>query len=291
MPHEVTSGGHSSRSGNPAPLVVCTLIDLRRRIEARLIMPFLTTSDTRNVLDVAHELTEAACKPEQLVAEALIRVTSLLHADTSCFNLLDLATGTATVTTYPNIPQFAEPAKLLGTTMHDHPMMIHWALRPTDLEPVRISDLVSQAQLRRTSTFDRVLRPMGTPNMLGVPLRFSATSGEGYAVKRSGRDFSDHDRDLAFALQIALVVLHRRARSEQQPIPEADDSGVLTPRESQVLSLVGRGLTADAIGRSLSISPKTVRKHLEHVYRKLNTNDRLMAVDLARQNNLIPRSN
>jgi DNA-binding NarL/FixJ family response regulator len=51
----------------------------------------------------------------------------------------------------------------------------------------------------------------------------------------------------------------------------------LSPRESEVLDLVPRGLTDRAIGRELGISEATVHKHLEHVYRKLGVTNRVAA--------------
>ncbi|PHQ50399.1 hypothetical protein BLA24_21135 [Streptomyces cinnamoneus] len=62
----------------------------------------------------------------------------------------------------------------------------------------------------------------------------------------------------------------------------------LTPRELTVLGLLAEGLTAEAIGRRLAISPHTVNRHLEKVYRKLGTNNRVRTVLLARQAGLVP---
>jgi DNA-binding NarL/FixJ family response regulator len=62
----------------------------------------------------------------------------------------------------------------------------------------------------------------------------------------------------------------------------------LTPRELTVLTLLAEGLTAGAASRRLSISPHTVTKHLENIYRKLDTHDRLATVMLARELELLP---
>lgn len=62
---------------------------------------------------------------------------------------------------------------------------------------------------------------------------------------------------------------------------------VLTARESEILSLVGEGLTARAVARRLGISVRTVHKHLEQAYRKLDCHDRLSAVLLARGSGLL----
>jgi DNA-binding NarL/FixJ family response regulator len=52
----------------------------------------------------------------------------------------------------------------------------------------------------------------------------------------------------------------------------------LSPREVQVLSAAARGLSVVAIAETLTISPATVKTHLEHIYRKLGVRDRTAAV-------------
>lgn len=64
---------------------------------------------------------------------------------------------------------------------------------------------------------------------------------------------------------------------------------VLTAREAEILSLVGEGLTARATARRCGISERTVQKHLEQAYRKLDCHDRLSAVLLARESGLLAR--
>lgn len=52
----------------------------------------------------------------------------------------------------------------------------------------------------------------------------------------------------------------------------------LTLREHEVLALLAAGYTAGRIGRRLRISERTVHKHLENIYGKLEVHDRLAAV-------------
>jgi DNA-binding NarL/FixJ family response regulator len=52
----------------------------------------------------------------------------------------------------------------------------------------------------------------------------------------------------------------------------------LTAREREVLELVAEGRTNQAIGHALALSPRTVAKHLEHSYRKLDVSCRTQAV-------------
>ena len=52
----------------------------------------------------------------------------------------------------------------------------------------------------------------------------------------------------------------------------------LTPREAEVLRLAALGRSNGEIGEALSVSPRTVQKHLEHVYEKLGARSRVQAV-------------
>ena len=55
----------------------------------------------------------------------------------------------------------------------------------------------------------------------------------------------------------------------------------LTPREFQVLSLMGEGLRHEQIARRLFISPKTVATHVEHILRKLAVRSSTEAIAVA----------
>jgi DNA-binding CsgD family transcriptional regulator len=52
----------------------------------------------------------------------------------------------------------------------------------------------------------------------------------------------------------------------------------LTEREIQILRLVADGRTNASIARALDVSPRTVAKHLEHIYRKFGVSSRAAAV-------------
>jgi DNA-binding CsgD family transcriptional regulator len=52
----------------------------------------------------------------------------------------------------------------------------------------------------------------------------------------------------------------------------------LTRREAEILTWLSQGKTNAEIGEALSISPRTVKKHLEHIYSKLQVHRRTAAV-------------
>ncbi|HEY1930917.1 MAG TPA: response regulator transcription factor [Acetobacteraceae bacterium] len=58
----------------------------------------------------------------------------------------------------------------------------------------------------------------------------------------------------------------------------AEDTPALTPREVEILTLVGQGLTNKAVARKLGISVHTVKFHLEAMFAKLEANSRAEAV-------------
>lgn len=62
----------------------------------------------------------------------------------------------------------------------------------------------------------------------------------------------------------------------------AGEEDVLSTRELEVLQLVAEGCSNAEVGRRLFVAPSTVKKHLEHVYDKLDVRRRTQAVAKAR---------
>jgi DNA-binding NarL/FixJ family response regulator len=60
----------------------------------------------------------------------------------------------------------------------------------------------------------------------------------------------------------------------------------LSPRETEVLRLVARGLPNKRIARELEISEKTVKAHLTHVFQQLDVTDRTQAALWAQRNGI-----
>jgi DNA-binding NarL/FixJ family response regulator len=58
----------------------------------------------------------------------------------------------------------------------------------------------------------------------------------------------------------------------------------LSPREVEVLRLVGRGMANKQIGRALGISESTVKVHVGNIFRRIGVTDRTSAALWAREN-------
>ena len=61
----------------------------------------------------------------------------------------------------------------------------------------------------------------------------------------------------------------------------------LTTREIEVLEQLGTGLSYTIIAERLFLSPSTVRKHIENIYKKLQVHSKIEAVEKARRFNII----
>ena len=61
----------------------------------------------------------------------------------------------------------------------------------------------------------------------------------------------------------------------------------LTKRETEILLQLSKGLNYNNISENLIISPSTVRKHIENIYKKLQVHSKMEAVMKAKKNNLI----
>jgi len=65
------------------------------------------------------------------------------------------------------------------------------------------------------------------------------------------------------------------------------DNPGLTPREIELLQELANGSTYEKAAAALFISPHTVRKHVEHAYKKLGVHSKVQAVNEARRRGLI----
>jgi two-component system, NarL family, response regulator LiaR len=72
-----------------------------------------------------------------------------------------------------------------------------------------------------------------------------------------------------------------------QPRGEQARDNALTPREQDVLELIGRGMSNKRIALELGLSEKTVKTHVGHVLHKLDVADRTEAAVLALRTGLL----
>lgn len=170
-----------------------------------------------------------------------------------------------------------------------HPLM-RWYAATGSARPQILGDVPTAIAGRPlVDAWTDFARPFGITHQLAVPL-LAHDGVETYLLSRPDDDFGRHDATTAAVLQPVLGALFRQRRvlaGGADPLPGRTADPGLTARELAVLRLLARGLTAEAMARSLGCSPRTVQKHLERLYRKLDVGDRLMAVERAREYGLV----
>jgi DNA-binding NarL/FixJ family response regulator len=76
-------------------------------------------------------------------------------------------------------------------------------------------------------------------------------------------------------------------QEKTRPPAVSDDLDELTPREREVLALVGRGLSNAEIADELVLSPLTAKTHVARLFSKLGARDRAQLVVTAYENGLV----
>lgn len=224
---------------------------------------------------------------EDYLAAALDALSAAFPGESVGWNRFDAVTGAVEMKgTPPEVfgPDAATAAAL--ARVDDHPMVVSYLLNADGMTPRRMSDLVSLTDLHRTNAYHELLHPVDAEYQFTIlSARATRTAAATWTFNRRDHDFTDNELDLATHLQ-GMLLLIEQTWSMTDHLPT---DSPLTDREAQVLTLVGFGLTARAIGNRLGISVSTVNKHLEHAYRKLGATDRLVAVTVARDLGIIDR--
>ncbi|MBR1776395.1 response regulator transcription factor [bacterium] len=78
-----------------------------------------------------------------------------------------------------------------------------------------------------------------------------------------------------------------RSGSKEKKINKDVNIEALTPKEKEVLSLVGKGASNQEIADKLCVQDVTVKTHLNSIFKKLKVSNRTQAVLLAMEINLI----
>jgi LuxR family maltose regulon positive regulatory protein len=128
---------------------------------------------------------------------------------------------------------------------------------------------------------------------LALALRTAAPTG----LFRIFADECDSLQPLLEAVKFRLLDTSVRAYTNRlldafgggaaRPEIKEKHEGLLSSRELEVLQNLARGLSYEEIGRQLFLSLNTIQSHVKSIYRKLQVNKRIHAIEKARELNLL----
>ncbi|GAA3816465.1 hypothetical protein GCM10022403_057400 [Streptomyces coacervatus] len=173
----------------------------------------ISGADARRALTLVHGLEESD-SVEELHERALPELLGLIDADAAqCYRLSVDGVGLSTL----SLPQesFHEDPMVIFDHPLDHPLTEIMLETPTP-EAWRVSDVAGDRQWQRTHCFNLDFRPFGMRRHLVASVGSDTGVVEGYALVRSGQDFTEHERDLFGLVHLQLGFVERALREREQ---------------------------------------------------------------------------
>lgn len=222
--------------------------------------------------DLGHSLIGGA----EVWSEALAVLDRFVGGDVLSISSMTFAErASADLVTRGTTPLSDEELELWPELVGTHPYVPRLLTGP--LEASRLTDTVPIRVFEQTELYQSLLRPHGNRFQAGLVLRRDRRSMLLASVWRADADFSDAEmwrlEQLRSVLAAALAFRAACDRLASGP-PPTDPVAGLTARQQQVAALVASGLTNDQVARRLSITPRTVRKHLGDLFERTGTDSR-----------------
>jgi DNA-binding CsgD family transcriptional regulator len=247
----------------------------------------LRPSDYQSVLNVVREINGIQ-RMDDFPRRAMSGIGHLIESDLLTYNEIDTRRQRAFMVQEPAGAINAPQVQTFERLAHQHPLINHYA-RTRESRPRKVSDFLSLTEFRRLDLYQEFFRVVAVNYQMAVTIPSANALVIGIALNRAGRDFSERDRSVLDLVRPHLVQAYRniaersalreRAEAAEQALwaESATVLASLTKREHEILVLVADGKTNPEIAGRLSVSPRTVQKHLEHVYDKLGVRTRTAA--------------
>lgn len=259
-------------------------------------MNHLTRSDYARAFALLNRLAECAAPGASFGRDGVQALLEFVPAEFATLSECFLASGHRRVSGLPGLALSGADIESFDRHFYSHPLVrYHGVQRGTGVR--RISDELSIDAFRRTALYADHYRRIGIDRVIALPLLSDGRMLVSFVMNRTGQDFSERERERLELLRPQLSLLYRQASrsargdptprlarpTAQQPevraaTPIAPAAAGLTPREREVLRWLACGKTDADIAALLGLSPRTVHKHLEHVYVKLGVETRTAAV-------------
>ena len=254
-------------------------------------MKHLTRNDYASALQVLARIEAQADNFDSFAHAVVQALNDFVASELTTLSVCDLMTGHRQVVGWPGVRLGADEIECFDRHFFEHPLVRHHGHEGEFLTR-RISDLVSRHDFQRSALDDDDDRRIGLEYAMVAPLFRDRRTLASIVLNRRGLDFDARDRERLALLRphLAFLYLHARharkavaASKEDTPLPRMQmppdiSAPGLTQREADVMRWLAGGKTDAEIAALLAISPRTVQKHLEHIYVKLGVETRTAAV-------------
>jgi DNA-binding CsgD family transcriptional regulator len=252
-------------------------------------MNHLTRNDYAAALRLLACIEAQADDVEGFARAAVVALNSYVASELTTLSVCDLRTGHRQVVGLPGVCLGAEDIACFDRHFFEHPLVRLHGLHG-GRSAQRMSDAVGRVDFQRSALYADYYRRIGLEHAIAVPLYQDKDTLVSIVLNRHRLDFSERDRERLELLRPHLAFLYGHAcrvavhaaggAPAPLPVPLLPDPAPseLTARECDVLQWLACGKTDADIAALLSISPRTVHKHLEHIYVKLGVETRTAAV-------------
>ncbi len=247
----------------------------------------LRRADILGAYRLVCELGEARPGSER-VRLALTSTARLIASDLTTLSVCDLRHGRRHIEMTPQAALSATDREAFDRHFYEHPLVCFHAANH-QAGAMRLGDFYCTTALETLPLYQDYYRPLRLRAVMAVPLHVDERMLVSVVLNRHGRDFSERDRQMADLLRPGLAAQLKESYAPSQTgwmAPEGAEPlascASLTAREKEILQWVGAGKSNAEIAWIMAISPRTVQKHLEHIFDKLGVQNRLAALLRAR---------
>lgn len=165
-----------------------------------------------------------------------------------------------------------------------------WILRQNESLAVRITDLISDEERRKTEVYKQCFEPYGLHYSLDMTI---ASRGQllGDLTLYRGEDEEDFTGEEIWIARLLCRHLNTRFYVQKYGYMAVQKLGIgqisnlierfrLTKREAEILRMVMQGRSNDEICEELYITRNTLKKHLHNLFRKTGVSSRVQLLTL-----------
>ena len=221
----------------------------------------------RTALDLIGAMSESALDKASYAHLGVERLPWLVASEFTTLSICHLASGRREVFGLPRGALSAKDRAAFDRHFHDHPLVRYHGYQGGN-RTQRISDALPLSEFRRSPLYNDYYRRVRIDHAMALPIYVGEGLLVSFVLNRTRRDFTDRERALLDALRPHLSRIYKRLTG----------ANGLTVRESEVLRWVAAGKSDSQIAAILSLSPRTVQKHLQNIYDKLGVESRTAAV-------------